>query len=104
MIRISIDVNGLRFSMDGHAGYGPVGSDIVCAACTILATTLISRCVHIAEPGDITECILEPGAARLEIKPLRRKLRAECRVIFAAFREGFELLAQRYPENLLIVQ
>lgn len=102
MIRVQIDVEGMRFRMEGHADFGPVGSDIVCAGATMLASTLISHVTRICDPYDVLECALESGLAVLEVSPMRKRKRKECRIVFAAIHEGFELLVQRYPHHVKI--
>lgn len=102
MIRVYVDIEHLSFGMVGHADFGPVGSDIVCAAATMLASTLIQNMNQRLDQSQILECTLNSGYAQLKINPIRKRVRKECRVIFAAILQGFELLAQRYPEHVVI--
>ena len=102
MIRVLVDIERLSFRMEGHADFGPVGSDIVCAAATMLASTLIQNMVQKLDESQILVCRLDSGHAELKISPIRKRVRKECRVIYAAILQGFELLAQRYPEHVLI--
>lgn len=102
MIRVVVDVEHLNFAMEGHADFGPVGSDIVCAAATMLASTLVQNMMHRLDESQILECTLDSGCARLKVSPIRKRMRKECRVIFAAILQGFELLQQRYPEHVVI--
>lgn len=102
MIRVNVNVDGLSFGMEGHADFGPVGSDIVCAAATMLASTLIQNMMQRLDESQVLECALDSGIARLKVSPIRKRVRRECKVVFAAILEGFELLAQRYPEHVVI--
>lgn len=102
MIRVNVNVDGLSFGMEGHADFGPVGSDIVCAAATMLASTLIQNMTRRLDKSEIQGCALNSGYALLNVNPVRKRARRECRAVFAATLDGFELLAQRYPEHVVI--
>lgn len=102
MIRVVVDVEHLNFAMEGHADFGPVGSDIVCAAATMLASTLIQNMTRRLDKSEIPGCVLNSGYALLNVNPIRKRMRNECRIVFAAILQGFELLAQRYPEHVVI--
>lgn len=102
MIRVFVDTDLMIFKMSGHAGYAPTGSDIVCAAATMLASTLIQSVTKKVDSSEVLECRLDSGYAQLKVSPIKRKVRNECRVVFAAILEGFELLAARYPDNIII--
>lgn len=102
MIRVCVDIERLSFSMEGHADFGPLGSDIVCAAATMLASTLVQNMVRRLDESQILECRLDSGHAVVKVSPIRKRVRRECRVIYAAVLQGFELLAQRYPEHVVI--
>lgn len=71
-----------RITVSGHAGQAPRGRDIVCAAASILAYTLI-------EGGADAE---ELGAGALRLTGHGRELR-----LIAG---GYRLLAENYPQNI----
>ena len=102
MIRVFIDPQLLIFKMSGHSEFGPVGSDIVCAAATMLASTLVHNMTTRLDESEVLECRLDSGHAELKVAPIRKRMRNECRVLYAATLEGFELLAERYPEHVII--
>ena len=102
MIRVYIDEQELIFKLDGHADFAPVGSDIVCASASMLAATLFARVMNLLDEDDILECEMEPGHASLEICPLKAGNTLRCRHAFETIMDGFELLAQRYPEHVVI--
>lgn len=102
MIRVHIDPDTLWFRMEGHADFGPVGSDIVCAAATMLASTLISSTHDRVADGEVQQCCLQPGKAMLHVTPKRRKACEACKVMFESTHRGFRLLAQSYPDNIII--
>ena len=102
MIRVFIDPQLLIFKMSGHSEFGPVGSDIVCAAATMLASMLVHNMTTRLDESQIMECELNSGHAVLKVMPIRKRMRNECRVLYTATLEGFELLAERYPEHVII--
>ncbi|MDD2533346.1 MAG: ribosomal-processing cysteine protease Prp [Eubacteriales bacterium] len=69
MIKVSLAKNnaGLirKFSAKGHAGYGPYGEDILCAAVSAIAQTVIGSLQDIA--GFNPDYILQDGDIRCEI-------------------------------------
>lgn len=103
MICVKMDTRCMYFEMEGHAGYAPVGQDIVCAAASALACTLIAHITAIVPTQDVLECERSIGKCVLHVYPPKRKLRHRCRIVYAAIREGLELLAEKYPENIRII-
>lgn len=98
MIRVCIDMDACTLDMDGHADYGDVGQDIVCAAASMLAYTLIERAreltnniyahaesgrLHLHADPDLDSCILLRSA-------------------FETVRAGFDLLERRYPGHVQV--
>lgn len=51
MITIRYDEQTLTMEITGHAGQAPCGQDIVCAAVSILAETLLKNLMKFAEHG-----------------------------------------------------
>lgn len=102
MIRVSIDPDALSFRLDGHAGYAPEGQDIVCSAASMLTAALFEYVMRIADEEELAECEMEPGHASLDVCPARAEVMAQCRHAFEMAECGFELLAARYPDNLII--
>lgn len=102
MIRVVVDVERLNFSMAGHADFAPAGSDIVCAAATMLASTLVQNMIRRLDGSEIQGCALNSGYALLNVNPDHESMRRECSVIFSAILEGFELLAAKYPDHVTI--
>ena len=100
MICIAIDREALTISMDGHAGYADAGSDIVCAAASILAYTLAARWREITG-GAGMHAAFEPGRACISINPEWNK-RADCTSAMDTIAAGFDLLAAKYPEYVMV--
>ncbi len=99
MIKLSRTASGLirRFTVSGHAGYGPHGSDILCAAVSAIAQTVIGSLQDVAglEPdyvlaaGDIRCELPDPAGlepAQLEsARVLMESMAVGCRQIAASY-------------------
>ena len=92
----------LRLSMAGHAGAGKKGSDIVCAAASMLACTAGESARQLYRQGalaqDPTVC-LAPGYARVEVRP-NPDSREAANQLFSVLSTGFSLLAAQYPDHV----
>ena len=82
--------------MEGHAGCGKSGQDIVCAAESMLLYTLVDwlRCREALMHPDI---YMAAGQARIVCRPEKGQQR-RCREMLSAFYRGYELLGERYPQ------
>lgn len=94
--------NSMIFSMSvsGHALYAK-SSDIVCAACSILAQALYAGLLAAGyEPEYMQNNEQAAVWLRCEAK---NTLEAECMEgMFTMARAGFELLEQNYPKNVCV--
>lgn len=84
MIRVRYSPNAPGLTITGHALYAPKGGDIVCAAASILAYTLIKGGGTAEELGN----------------GLRITGGEKEREAFRLIAGGYELLAEGYPENI----
>ena len=89
--------DGYKIDIEGHAGYGAYGTDIVCAAASMLfytlAQTLNARSVDgfkVSESGDET-------IRRVECAPSADE-REAVSVVYETIMHGFTALASSYPE------
>ena len=91
-----------RVTVEGHAGSGPEGHDLVCAAVSALALTLAGNVSYMkaqdAVYGEILK--LEEGNAEIQCTPYRR-YKESAQQIFRSVCVGFELLATKYPGNII---
>ena len=90
-----------RLTVEGHAGSGPEGHDLVCASVSALALTLAGNVAYMkAQDAVYNEILkLEEGNAEIQCTPYRR-YRESVEQVFRAICVGFELLATKYPENI----
>lgn len=84
-----------KFSCKGHANYDLAGKDIVCAAISILCSSLILSVQQLGydvygEDGNIEFTI--DGYDTIEL-----------RTIFKTVMNGFDLLAEQYPDHVKII-
>ena len=90
-----------RVTIDGHAGSGPNGHDLVCSAVSALALTLAGNVTYMeaqeAVYGSVTK--LDEGNAEIQCTAYRR-YRDSVEQVFRAICVGFELLATKYPEYI----
>ena len=92
--------NGPEWSIliEGHAGSGPYGHDLVCA-CISLLTTMIAQTL-MDEKNVITRlCTMESGKAEFKFNIYNcMGIKRSLNTIIT----GFELLSQEYPQYLVL--
>lgn len=95
----------LRLKADGHAGWGDSGRDLVCAAESILAYTLVKNLLNAKERGWLEELDTDiwDGGVMAEAVP-RQDVTAKIYTIFQTILTGYRLLAENYPENVEVIQ
>lgn len=85
-------------AVNGHAGAGPKGRDLVCAAVSVLVETLGSWVLE--NPEDVVKesrVMLEEGYALIEAAAWKNKLPALTER-FGLVEYGLKKLAEQYPE------
>lgn len=101
MIHVTYYRSYNRVTVEGHAGAGPEGHDLVCAGVSALALTLAGNVSYMEAQEAVRNVIikLDDGNAEIECSPYRR-YRDSVEQIFRAICVGFELLATKYPDNI----
>ena len=101
MIRVTYHRLYNRVTVEGHAGAGPEGHDLVCAAVSALALTLAGNVSYMESQEAVRNVItkLEEGAAEIQCTPYRR-YKDSVEQVFRSICVGFELLATKYPKNI----
>ena len=96
------DITGICVS--GHSGYARSGSDIVCAAASILITTCanaLESAVHVHPVVDV-----EQRAAIIDVslpENLSPAQLHDAQIVFQTIVQGFTDIAAQYPRYLQIV-
>lgn len=93
----------LRFKADGHASFAESGRDLVCAAESILAYTLVQNLMDAKEKGWLEELDADTwdGGVLVEATPIKR-FAPRVRTIFKTILTGYRLLEKNFPENVAI--
>lgn len=101
MIRVTYHRKDNRVTIEGHAGCGPEGHDLVCAAVSALALTLAGNVSYMEAQEAVygVTMKLEEGNAEIQCTPYR-KYKDSVEQIYRSICVGFELLATKYPENI----
>lgn len=98
---IEVQMGKFSLRVRGHAGFSRYGSDIVCAAASMLAFALAEA---VQAEGFTAPPVVEAacGVFRLEVWPeAKERVRAE--TMFDVARAGYRLLAERYPAYVRIL-
>ena len=90
-----------RVTIEGHAGAGPEGHDLVCSAVSALALTLAGNITYMEAQEAVHGVIikLDEGNAEIQCTPYRR-YKDSVQQILRSICVGFELLATKYPDNI----
>ena len=101
MIQVTYYRQYNRVTVEGHAGSGPEGHDLVCSAVSALALTLAGNVSYMQAQEAVYSVItkLDEGNAEVQCTPYRR-YKDSVAQIYRAVCVGFELLATKYPENI----
>jgi len=91
-VKIKEAEHGYEIDIAGHADYCP-GADIVCAAASMLAYTLIRRLRELPGGAEI-DCAA--GSVHIATRGKGEKVKETVETILA----GYKLLAEKYPENV----
>lgn len=95
VIQYKADDNSFDLTMDGHAGYAPAGSDIVCAGISALLFALCRRLDDVSSDADID--LREDGGSAHIRSSGRQSMEA-----FYTVLSGLDLIASYYPEYITI--
>lgn len=94
MIVVTVEKNSI--TVDGHAGYAEAGKDIVCAAVSVLTSTLIMSLEEFT--ADRIIHVMHDGYVNIEIKNLSE----QSKLLVDSFFIGICGIANEYPEYLTI--
>lgn len=85
--------------ISGHAGYGPAGADIVCAAVSALGCALVECMLRVEAAGgaEAFQCKMAPGRISVDIT-LKPEALERAQGMIDAVCAGFGLLEEGYAE------
>lgn len=94
MIEVKRGANSI--SIHGHAGYAPIGQDIVCAAVSALVQTFVASVDELT--ADEIKVTASPHG---QIQSIQFKhLSERAQVLLDAFFVGIRMIADSYPSNI----
>jgi uncharacterized protein YsxB (DUF464 family) len=92
--------NRMRLEVDGHAGGGTAGNDLICAGASMLVSALGAALEQAEKRGRCeAECEDGDGHAMVWAYP-GMGCSNEIRAYFKMCIAGFRMLAERYPGNV----
>ena len=95
---------GYSLAASGHAGYAPVGQDIVCAAVSVLAQTLANKVEAAARSGRLlTSCVQHGETFVVQALPKPGPNALMVASWFDFVEEGLRALAEEHPDNVELV-
>jgi len=97
--RIDDDGLLLDFEARGHAGFAPAGSDIVCAAFTVLARTAYTALAGLSGDGIVGRAGA-PGDLDFEVRSMPETARERAIGISSFLVEGIVGLAREFPSEI----
>ena len=86
------------FEFRGHAGYAQAGSDIVCAAVSVLSTTCVNALESVA--GVKPQLIVRDGQMKAVVP--EDQMTHDAQVILRTFEQGIRDVASSYPKYIHI--
>lgn len=97
MTNITYTRTNERFHLtaQGHAGYGPKGTDIVCAAVSIILQSVAEYALE-SNVLEVVNLKLQEGDGDIDIRG-----ESEC---FDMALIGLEMIAETYPENVQMAE
>ena len=101
MIQVVYHRDYHRVTVKGHANSGEVGHDLVCAAVSMLSSTLAVNVAHMYSKRLVHEKVIvqDDGYCEISCKTMG-KYKYSVMMIFDSVCMGFDLLSQRNPENV----
>lgn len=97
---ITIQRNSGSITIKGHAGYAPIGQDIVCAAVSTLVQAFLAS-VEELTADEITALRNQQG----QIETIQyRDLSDGAQLLMDSFFVGLRMIADSYPSNLKLTE
>ena len=99
MTKIFCDKKHLMISIQGHAGAGTIGTDIVCAAISALSYAFEASVTEDKQMN--ASCMRDRSNAVFTAECYPTSLaRERCEAMFTVLLTGLELLEREYPEHI----
>ena len=104
-VQIRRDDQGVcGLTVKGHAGYAKSGSDIVCAAASVLITTCANALQSVASVTPLLKVTEKPALIAVDLpEGLSLEQSHDARIILETVLQGFKDVAAQYPRYLQII-
>lgn len=102
MIKVLVKPKRYSVTMTGHADYGEPGSDIVCAAASMLFYTLAETVTSYPKESFKKKPFTDTGKKNVIACTPKSEYRANFDVIYQTILNGLLLLEQNYPDNVKV--
>ena len=104
-VQIRRDKNGVSgICVKNHSGYGEYGTDIVCAAASVLITTCANALESVV--GLLPDTQVNERTTTIDValpQEMSPEKMHDAQVVFGTVIQGFEDIASEYPEYLKIL-
>ncbi len=89
--------------IEGHSGWASAGSDIVCAAVSILGCTCVNALESVCGVvPEITEYNEKKGVLAFELPDMTEAENEKAQILMGALRQGLDDLTAEYPQNVTL--
>lgn len=101
MIQVKYNRFYNKLTVNGHAGAGKKGEDLVCSAASILVHTLSANVGNMADAGIACNVVsdIQDGFATVSCRAIRGSERIVANT-FQSVCVGFEILSSKFPEYI----
>ena len=101
MIRVTYEPREHRLRVEGHALAAPAGEDLVCAAASALAWTLVRAATKRSEYRPRLFIDRERAVVDVQCFP-EESAESDCRYLFEIIAGGLAVIEKHNPENIRI--
>ena len=89
--------------IEGHSGWANAGSDIVCAAVSILGCTCVNALESVCGViPEITEYNEKKGVLAFELPEMTEADNEKAQILMKALKQGLDDLTAEYPQNVTL--
>ena len=89
--------------LEGHSGWANAGSDIVCAAVSILGCTCVNALESVCGViPNITEYNERNGVLAFELPEMTEAENEKAQILMKALKQGLDDLTEAYPKNVTL--
>lgn len=95
---IQVTITEREIEINGHAGYAPIGYDIVCSSVSILVQNFIQSIQALT--NDVISYGMQPGAVHIYFE----NLSDHAQILKDSFILGIQSIADEYPSHVKMTE